>query len=107
MIELCALASVVDGEITRVDLPDQPPLAVTRLGDRIYAFPDTCPHADASLAEGWIEEGRVVCAVHFAEFELGSGTAHNAPVGCGKLAFYPVTVRDGTVFADLSQAEAA
>lgn len=38
-----------------------------------YALDDTCTHADASLADGWIEEDEVECPMHTARFCLRTG----------------------------------
>ena len=102
MIELCDSAAILDGEITRVTAPGFPAVAIARHDGALYVFPDRCPHADESLAEGWIEDGRVVCGVHFAEFELGSGEVHNRPVGCPNLSFFRCEDRDGKVYATLA-----
>lgn len=102
-IELCASLDVVEGEIFKVEPAGVPAVALTRHEGTLFVFPDTCPHADESLAEGWVEDGRVVCGVHFAEFELGSGKAHNEPVGCPGLKFFAFEERDGKIFSNVSE----
>ncbi|GGE98497.1 Rieske 2Fe-2S domain-containing protein [Stappia taiwanensis] len=103
MIELCNSTDVVEGEILRRDVEGFPAVALTRHEGQIFVFPDTCPHAEESLSEGWVEDGRVVCGVHFAEFELGSGEVHNRPAGCPNLTFFTCEDRDGKVFARLKE----
>ncbi|WP_434286716.1 Rieske (2Fe-2S) protein [Celeribacter sp. SCSIO 80788] len=102
MIELCDSSAIGEGEILRVDVADFPAIAIARHEGQLYVFPDRCPHADESLAEGWLEDGRVVCGVHFAEFELDTGKVHNPPVGCPNLSFFKCEDRDGKVFATLT-----
>jgi 3-phenylpropionate/trans-cinnamate dioxygenase ferredoxin subunit len=102
IVRLCRLTDVAPGAIQRVEIEGRPPLAVALADGEPIVFDDTCPHADESLSKGWIEDGRVVCAVHFAEFEIGSGGAHNAPVGCGPLRFYRVEIRGDEIFADVA-----
>ncbi|SEA61620.1 3-phenylpropionate/trans-cinnamate dioxygenase ferredoxin subunit [Bowdeniella nasicola] len=41
--------------------------------DEWYALDDTCTHADASLADGWIEGEEVECPMHTARFCLRTG----------------------------------
>lgn len=98
---LCAADDVGEGEVRRVDTTDGRSFAVYRLGGRFFVSDDTCPHARTSLSKGWVEDGRIVCPVHFAEFELGTGEVSNPPIGCGKLRFYPVDRIGDALFATL------
>lgn len=100
--DLIASTEVPEGEIIKVELLDFPAVAIARHEGKLYVFPDRCPHADESLAEGWMEEGRVVCGVHFAEFDLDSGEVYNPPAGCPSLSFYKFEERDGMIVADLA-----
>lgn len=102
MTDLIASADIPEGEIVRIEPPDFPAVAIARHEGRLYVFPDRCPHAEESLAEGWLEEGRVVCGVHFAEFDLKTGEVHNPPAGCPGLSFYTFEERDGMIVADLT-----
>jgi len=54
MIELCPSAEIAEGEIKRVDVEGLPAVAIARHEGALYVFPDRCPHADESLAEGWL-----------------------------------------------------
>ena len=101
MIRICDLSEVGD-EIFKITLEGHKPLGATCLDGTYYVFSDTCPHANESLSKGWIEDGRVVCPVHFAEFELGNGTVHNGPSGCGKLTFYDCEARADGLYARLT-----
>ncbi|MCU1538859.1 MAG: Rieske (2Fe-2S) iron-sulfur domain [Humibacillus sp.] len=44
-----------------------------------YALDDTCSHEDASLAEGWIEDGGVECPLHATRFCLADGVPQCLP----------------------------
>ncbi|GGV76200.1 putative ferredoxin subunit of phenylpropionate dioxygenase [Streptomyces gelaticus] len=44
-----------------------------------YALDDTCSHGQASLADGWIENGEVECPLHSARFCLRSGEPQCMP----------------------------
>lgn len=87
-----------EGEIVRIDLAGIEPVAVVRQGGALFAVGDKCPHADASLAQGFVEAGRIVCPLHFAEFSLTSGSPSNAPPGCGGINCYLVEEQEGEVF---------
>ncbi len=103
MQKVCDLGALQEGEVLKIELEGMEPLAATIVGDQVYVFPDTCPHAEESLSEGWVEDGRVVCGVHFAEFGLATDDVVNPPVGCGHLVKYKVELRGNDVFADLTQ----
>lgn len=81
---------LADGELRKVQtgLGD---LVVVRVGHRIYAVDERCPHSAASLAEGMLSGHRIVCPLHFAEFDLRDGSPHQAPKGCPKLRTFRVT----------------
>ncbi|MFF2675698.1 bifunctional 3-phenylpropionate/cinnamic acid dioxygenase ferredoxin subunit [Arthrobacter koreensis] len=61
-----------------------------------YALNDTCTHEEASLAEGWIEDGEVECPVHSARFCLKTGEALCLPATVNAVA-HRVEVVDGDV----------
>jgi 3-phenylpropionate/trans-cinnamate dioxygenase ferredoxin subunit len=44
-----------------------------------WALNDTCTHADASLAEGWVEDGCVECPIHASRFDLKTGEVLGLP----------------------------
>lgn len=101
LVRLCDADGVGENEVVKVEVAGRAAVAVSRSGGKYFVCDDVCPHAEASLAEGYVEDGRIICPVHFAEFDLGSGQVHNPPLGCGNLRFYPVTIVDDAVFADL------
>lgn len=57
-------------------------------GLNYYATALNCPHAGASLTNGWCEQGYLVCPVHRYQYDLKSGRGAS---GQGDyLAIYPV-----------------
>ncbi|WP_308406074.1 non-heme iron oxygenase ferredoxin subunit [Streptomyces naphthomycinicus] len=96
-----------EGEAARVGAE------VTGTGDAIavfhedglfYALGDTCTHAQASLSEGWAEDGEVECPMHAGRFCLKTGQALGTPVTVDAVT-YPVEVRDGAVWLVLDAGE--
>jgi len=63
----------------------------------VWALNDTCTHAEASLAEGWVEDGYVECPLHSSKFCLKTGKVQGLPATCDAVA-HRVEVRDGDVF---------
>lgn len=48
-------------------------IALFNDGGEFLAIDDTCPHEGASLGEGLLHEGRVICPLHSWVFDLRSG----------------------------------
>ncbi|NNE92678.1 MAG: Rieske 2Fe-2S domain-containing protein [Verrucomicrobiales bacterium] len=71
-------------------------IAVIRHGGDLFALDEMCTHADASLAFGPVQEGRVMCPWHYAEFDLQTGEACTGPA-CEGVNTYPVRERDGNI----------
>ena len=65
--------------------------------DEWYALNDTCSHADASLADGWIEDEEVECPMHSARFNLATGKVLSLPATTDVQA-HRVEVRGSDVY---------
>jgi nitrite reductase (NADH) small subunit/3-phenylpropionate/trans-cinnamate dioxygenase ferredoxin subunit len=83
------------GRMVRVD---GVPVAVFRRGDRWFALQDSCPHMGASLADGKLEGGCVVCHWHEWKFELESGQGEQRSWARAKV--YRVKVEKGDVLIE-------
>ncbi|MFM7451117.1 MAG: non-heme iron oxygenase ferredoxin subunit [Actinomycetota bacterium] len=68
-------------------------VCVARIGDEVFAVADFCSHAEASLSEGDIEDYKIECWLHGAEFDLRSGEVLTPPA-FEAIETYAV-VRDG------------
>ena len=75
-------------------------LILVRAGETIAAFHNECPHAgrrlDYAPGQFLVRDGRIVCAVHGATFEVASGCCVGGPARSG-LVSLPVEVVDGEV----------
>ena len=58
-------------------------VALVRYQGTVYAIEDLCPHANASMAFGPVEEGCLICPWHYAAFDLATGEARGGPVDRG------------------------
>ena len=58
-------------------------IALVRHEGVVYALDDLCPHADASIAFGPVENGCIACPWHFAEFRLATGEVLSGPAKRG------------------------
>ena len=82
-IHVATLAQITEGEGIAIDkkitgtLDD---IALLRDDDgTVWALDDTCTHAEASLADGWVEDGHVECPLHSSRFCLKNGEVQGLP----------------------------
>jgi len=79
-ILLCRASDVPPGSVKQVELAGHDdPFAVYNLDGTYYLTDDTCTHAMASLSDGDIEDGVIVCPLHGGAFDIKSGKAVEAP----------------------------
>ena len=72
------LSDVVSGTVIGVDVDGQRIALCNHEGD-IRALDGTCTHAEADLGEGELEDGELVCPLHFATFCTKTGHATSPP----------------------------
>jgi 3-phenylpropionate/trans-cinnamate dioxygenase ferredoxin component len=95
-IRVCAVTDLRDGEAVRVPRDETgttDDIAVFNDNGEFFAIDDTCTHAQASLSEGWVEEGQVECPLHSGIFCLRTGDVVGLPPVRG-VGAHRVLVRD-------------
>ncbi|MBI1760207.1 MAG: nitrite reductase (NAD(P)H) small subunit [Acidobacteria bacterium] len=71
-------------------------IAIFNRAGTLYALDNHCPHRGASLAEGFVDGGRVLCPLHLFDFDLQTGMC--GAVGELKVMTYEVKVESDEVF---------
>lgn len=104
MSEAVRVATVEDinpGEALRISRDvsaTQDDVVIVRTeSDEFYALDNTCSHALASLADGWVEDDCIECPVHAAAFSLRTGEALSLPAS-EPVGTHVVEVRDGEIW---------
>lgn len=54
-------------------------VCLANVGGRYLALGDVCTHAECSLADGYVEDGNVVCLCHGSVFDLETGEVVTGP----------------------------
>ena len=75
-------------------------IALWRVGERVYAMSNVCPHAGLPLADGRRRDCIVYCAGHGWDFDLRTGLPAGQTRGRA-LPTYPVRVQDERVWIGL------
>lgn len=73
-------------------------IALFRAGTAVYALDDQCPHQDASLAEGDLEDGVLMCPLHGWTFDVATGQVLN---GLKSVRVHEVRIEAGNVLVAL------
>ncbi len=94
MLTLCRAADVPADEPLRVELDDGHALAVYRWKDGFYCTDDLCSHGEASLSEGYVENGQIFCPFHMGSFCISTGEPRAAPCSV-PIRAYAVMEQDG------------
>jgi nitrite reductase/ring-hydroxylating ferredoxin subunit len=95
-IRLCATNEILEGEVRQIDLGDGRILAVYHWEGEFFATDDLCTHGDASLSEGEIEDGKILCPYHMGSFDIRTGEACAAPCSIA-VKTYALRVDDGEI----------
>lgn len=78
-------------------------IALVRVDGVVRAVGDLCPHADASIAFGQVENGCITCPWHYAEFDLRTGQVLCGPA-TEDIPVYAVREEDGIVSVGIEDA---
>jgi 3-phenylpropionate/trans-cinnamate dioxygenase ferredoxin component len=82
-IRVATTADIPEGEglaISKEITGTEDDIAILHDSDgTLWALNDTCTHAEASLAEGWVEDGCVECPIHASKFDLKTGKVSGLP----------------------------
>lgn len=96
---VCRAEDVPADEPLRVVLSDDHAVAVYLWQGRYYCTDDMCSHGEASLAEGFVDEGEIFCPFHMGSFCISTGEPRAAPCSVPVRA-YNVTVENGMLLID-------
>ena len=78
-------------------------VAVFRTGDgQIFALLDRCPHKHGPLSQGIVHGHAVACPLHNWVIDLASGLPTGADAANGCTPVFPVEVRDGRVWLEVT-----
>jgi nitrite reductase (NADH) small subunit len=73
-------------------------LCIANVNGVIRALDNECPHRGGPLAEGMIEDGKLICPWHAWSFDPATGATQNSQE---KVAVYPVTIEGEDVLVNV------
>ncbi len=75
---VASIGEIPPGAGRRIEVAGEE-IALFNFGGEYYATNDLCPHRGASLAEGFLEDGKVFCPWHCFDFNLKTGECQTVP----------------------------
>jgi 3-phenylpropionate/trans-cinnamate dioxygenase ferredoxin component len=99
VVDVCSFQDLPVGGVRRVN--SDPPVAVFNDEGVLRAIDDTCSHQDASLSDGWFEDGCVECPLHGSRFDLRTGAPEDLPAE-DPVRVHRVLVDDGVIRVELA-----
>lgn len=94
-IPVTAVSALPSGDYAQVEV-DGSLVAVFNVEGVYYAIEDVCTHDGGGLAGGAIEDCKVICPRHGAQFCLRTGAAMTPPA-YESVRTFPTRVRDGVI----------
>lgn len=88
-----AVSEVPDCGAKIVAVHDRLRIAVFRVGDRVAAINNRCPHAGGSLGEGPFDGTTVKCPLHAFRVDVWKGIGNAGK----RVETFPATCLDGTI----------
>lgn len=79
---------------------DGKPIAVAKVGGRLFAFDELCSHLGCSLADGFVEGAQIICPCHFSAFRVTDGAVESGPAEA-PIRTYPVEIVNGQISVSL------
>ena len=79
-VRICSVSDLPkEDRVKEITAPNGRPLCFARVKGEVTAMDNECPHNGGPLAEGMIEEGRVICPWHGWAFDRHTGVADHSP----------------------------
>jgi 3-phenylpropionate/trans-cinnamate dioxygenase ferredoxin subunit len=98
-LRAASLSEIPEEGALRVELAGKP-VCLARSGGEVFAISDICSHADVSLSEGDVEDGKIECWLHGSLFDLRTGEPSGLPA-TRPVPTYPVTVEGDDVLVQM------
>lgn len=97
--EVARLGDIPADEGFRVEVAGRA-IALFRHEGEVFAIDDTCTHAQASLATGFLDDGQIECPLHQACFDIRTGKVTTGPA-TEDVRSYPARIENGAVLLDI------
>ena len=99
-VRVAGVADVPVGTLKGVDA-NGVAIVLANVDGAICALQDRCSHEEYPLSDGELDGDQIICAYHGARFDACTGARRALPAVL-PVPTFPVDVRDGEVYVDVS-----
>jgi len=90
-----------EGVMKTVPVDQDKAVVAAKVKGQIYAVSGKCTHWGAPMGQGYLDGFELLCPWHIAPFDLRNGASLQGP-GVAPLLSFPVSIRNGEVYADIA-----
>jgi 3-phenylpropionate/trans-cinnamate dioxygenase ferredoxin subunit len=94
-VEIAPALDLPNGERLFVDVGDIH-VVIFNIAGQFFAISDVCSHDDGPVGDGDLEDFKIICPRHGAEFDIRTGKVVSMPAVVD-IPAYPVRVVDGMI----------
>jgi 3-phenylpropionate/trans-cinnamate dioxygenase ferredoxin subunit len=94
-VEIAPASELPNGERLFVDVGDVH-VVIFNIAGQFFAISDVCSHDDGPVGDGDLEDFKIICPRHGAEFDIRTGKVVSMPAVVD-IPAYPVRVVDGMI----------
>ena len=94
--KVAKLSDLPEGEMAGVEV-DGDNVLVANVDGTVCAVSDICPHIDALLSEGYLDDNIVECPLHASVFDVTSGAVLEGPAS-ENLERYQVAIEGDDIY---------
>lgn len=99
MVAVAQLDQLPEGTLMQVTFLGEE-VCLAHVNGQVRAFANACTHEEGPLNEGFLEEERIVCPWHYAEFDVCTGKVLDGPA-TQDLKVYTVEIHAGDIYLGL------
>lgn len=96
---VASIDQVGEEEVLAVEVGERQ-VALTRVGQEVFAFENDCSHMHCTFDDAEVEGTRLQCVCHGSAFDLRTGDP-TGPPATEPIPVYPVRIEDGAIFVDV------
>lgn len=103
-IKICNLSELEENRGKKFQLEEETEIAVFKVKGKVYVVDNICPHNHTpKMYNGFVQDGCVLCPIHFYEFNLNTGDS--STFQGGNLRIFESKIEDDFLYVKPQEAK--